>query len=238
MKRCVIAVLLTSLSAGCSFFPNHQTPLSVRNPLIDGVLTGEDGKSTTFKDEKARDWVNAYKNVKGKANPSQTDLERYVGSGFVYSRIICRDYFERLSYTKAHRDYMQKEANLTGGLVASLMGLAEASSGVIAGTSAAFSFGSASFDAYNESYLVSINIHELESLVRKQQKQHEALVYRQLYEPEGVWPAKIQTLAQADMALDDYIVICTPNGIRSSLNAAIEEKAKTTEAATKKIQQR
>lgn len=236
MKKTILILLLSILS-GCSFFPSYQTPFSVRNPLIDGELEGAGGKTTNFKAEKAQAWIDAYKDLKKTASPTAAQLDKYVGTGITYSQLLCRDYFERLSLTKAHRDHAQKEGNLTGGLVASVMGLAEASAGAIAGTSAAFSFGSASFDAYNESFLVSPNISELESLVQKRQVQEELIIYRKLYLASGNWPDKIASMDQADRALSGYIAICTPNGIRNLVNDSILAKKKTTEAATVVIQQ-
>jgi hypothetical protein len=236
MKK-TITILLLPLIASCSLFSRYQTPFSVENPLIDGKLNDDSGERTTFKAEKAQAWVDAYKELKKATSPTDAQIEKYVGTGITYNRLLCRDYFERLSLTKAHRGYAQKEGNLTGGLVASAMGLAEASAGAIAGTSALFSFSSASFDAYNESFLVSLNIAELENLVQTKQQRQEAIIYRQLYYSGSQWPDKISTLDQADRALSEYIYYCTANGLRKLVNDSILEKKETTENQTISIQQ-
>jgi len=83
----------------------------------------------------------------------------------------------------------------------------------IAATSAAFSFGSASFDAYDEAFLVSPNIAELDKLVQRKQEQVELLIYRKL-DSSAKWPDGIETMDEADRALNSYIETCSSNGIR------------------------
>ncbi|MGE7992510.1 hypothetical protein ACQKPE_16015 [Pseudomonas sp. NPDC089554] len=231
MRNLIIAILSVLIS-GCGMFPSYQTPFSVRNPLIDGSLEGTNNQTTTFLSEKAQSWVDKYKKLRD--DPRKENIRPYVGSGIAYSNLICRDYFERLSLTKAHRDHAKKETNLVGGLTASLMGLAKASAGGIAATSAAFSFGSASFDAYDEAFLVSPNIAELEKLVQRKQEQVEILTYRKL-DSTAKWPDGIESMDEADRALNSYIEICTPNGIRNLLTESIEEKKAKTVEKTKAI---
>lgn len=230
--RYLIVVTLSALVSGCGMFPSYQTPFSARNPLIDGSLEGANKQTTTFLSEKAQSWVDAYKKLR--SEPKKENVRPYVGSGITYSDLICRDYFERLSLTKAHRDHAKKETNLVGGLTASLMGLAKASASGIAATSAAFSFGSASFDAYDEAFLVSPNIAELEKLVQRKQEQVEILIYRKL-DSSAKWPDGIESMDEADRALNSYIEICTPNGIRNLLSESIEEKKSKTIEKTKTI---
>lgn len=230
--RHLIVVTLSVLVSGCGMFPRYQTPFSARNPLIDGYLEGADKQKTTFLSEKAQSWVNSYKKLRDE--PKKENIRPYIGSGITYSDLICRDYFERLSLTKAHRDHAKTETNLVGGLTASLMGLAKASAGGIAATSAAFSFGSASFDAYDDAFLVSPKIAELENLVQRKQEQVEIIIYRKL-DSNAKWPNGIDSMDEADRALNSYIEICTPNGIRNLLTESIEEKKSKTAEKTKAI---
>lgn len=247
MNRTVLLLSLTTLVSGCSLVPKFQTPFTVSHLLLESNLTGNSTKkvdgvssivatNTNVKAEKAQEWVDAYRKVKKTSSPTQEMLEAYLGTGLTYSQLICRDYFERLALTSAHRGFAQQETNLAGGLVASLMGLASASSGAIAGTSAMFSFGSASLSAYDESYLVSPNVADLEKLVMIQQERQEALIYKKLYAAEGHWPNRITTVNQADRALNAYILSCTPNGIRNLLNESLQNKAARTVESTLSIQ--
>lgn len=233
--RTLLACTLTAFFAGCSVFPSYQTPFSVRNPLIYGGMKAKDGTTdTTYLSEKAQSFVDAYKAARD--NESDATVKKYVGTGVTYSHLLCKDYFDRLTLTKAHRDFAKKESNLTAGLASSIMGLAKASSSSIAGTGALFSFGGASFDSYNESFIVSPDISTLERLVKEKQQEEEAIIYKKLNATTGGWPDRIQTLDQAERALSGYIFHCTANGIRILLDASVQEKANLVQKNTIDIQ--
>lgn len=220
---------------GCSAFPNYQTPFSVRNPLIYGGLKAKDGVTdTTYLAEKAQAFVDAYRAARD--GESDTTVRKYLGAGITYSHLLCKDYFDKLTFTKAHRDFAKKGTNLTAGLASSLMGLANASTAVVAGTGALFSFGEASFDSYNESFIVSPDLSTLERLVKEKQQEEEAILYKMLNASSGSWPDRIQTLDQAERALSRYIFHCTANGIRILLDSSVQQKANEVQQNTIKIQ--
>ncbi len=220
---------------GCSAFPNYQTPFSVRNPLIYGGMKAKDGTTdTTYLAEKAQAFVDAYKAARD--GESDTTVKRYVGTGITYSHLLCKDYFDKLTFTKAHRDFAKRETNLTAGLASALMGLAKASSAAVAGTGALFSFSEASFDSYNESFIASPDISTLERLVKEKQQEEEAIIYKMLNASSGSWPDRIQTLDQAERALSRYIFHCTANGIRILLDSSIQQKVKEVQDNTIEIQ--
>lgn len=235
MHRLAFVITAAAVS-GCSSFPTMQTPFSVRNPLVHGVMTTESGASTTYMSEKAQAFVDAYKTAKTSPNDS-TAIRKYLGAGITYSHLLCKDYFDRLTLTKAHRDFAKKETNLAAGLSATVLGLAKASSANIAGVGALFSFGGASFDAYNESFIVSPELSELERLVKEKQLEEEVVVYKKLNaQANQLWPDRIETLDQAERALSGYIFHCTVNGMRILLSASIQQKTKEIEANVPAIQ--
>lgn len=231
----VLKLLPLALLTGCSVFPNYQTPFSVRNPLIYGGMKAKDGTTdTTYLAEKAQAFVDAYKAARD--GESDATVKKYLGTGITYSHLLCKEYFDKLTFTKAHRDFAKKGTNLTAGLASSLMGLAKASSAAVAGTSVLFSFGEASFDSYNESFIVSPDISNLERLVKEKQQEEEAILYKMLNASTGNWPDRIQTLDQAERALSRYIFHCTANGIRILLDSSVQQKAKEVQDNTIKIQ--
>jgi hypothetical protein len=233
MVRSASMIVVATLVAGCA--SNYQTPFSVRNPLIYGVMKGDDGKAdTTYMAEKAQAFVDAYRDAKKTANP-QT-LKKYSGAGVTYSHLLCKDYFDRLTLTKAHRDFAKRGTNLTAGLASTVLGLAKASSANVAATGAFFSFGEASFDAYNEAFVVSPELSNLERLVKEKQKEEEVVIYKKLNATSGTWPDRIESLDQAERALSDYIFHCTVNGMKILLNASIQKKTEEIEANTPEIQ--
>lgn len=233
--RPLLKLVPLAFLVGCSAFPSYQTPFSVRNPLIYGAMKARDGTTdTTYLAEKAQAFVDAYKAARD--GESDATIKKYLGTGITYSHLLCKDYFDKLTLTKAHRDFAKKETNLTAGLASAVMGLAKASSSAVAGTGALFSFGEASFDSYNESFIVSPDISNLERLVKEKQQEEEAILYKRLNATSGKWPDKIETLDQAERSLSGYIFHCTANGIRILLDSSVQQKAKDVQNNTIKIQ--
>lgn len=229
--RIFVSLALVALLTACV---TYRTPFSVRNPLIYGNLKGKDGSDTTYLSEKAQAFINAYRAARDDENPK--NIGKYVGTGITYSQLLCKQYFDNLTLTKAHRDFAKSETNLTAGLASSLMGLAKASSASVAATGALFSFSEASFDSYNEAYIVSPELSNLERLVKEKQKEEEVIIYKKLNSTSGTWPDKIETLDQAERALGDYIFHCTVNGMKILLNSSIQKRTEEIEKNTPRIQ--
>lgn len=230
MRILVFFVTLTLLT-GCA---THRTPFSVRNPLIYGNLKDKHGQDTTYLTEKAQAFIDAYRDARD--NESPRTVNKYIGTGVTYSQLLCKQYFDDLTLTKAHRDFAKSETNLTAGLASSLMGLAKASSATVAATGAMFSFTESSFDSYNEAYIVSPELSNIERLVKEKQKEEEIIIYKKMYAESGNWPDKIETLDQAERALGDYIFHCTVNGMKILLNSSIQKKTEDIEKNTNQIQ--
>ncbi|WP_179053672.1 hypothetical protein [Pseudomonas umsongensis] len=232
-------LLLLATAAGCSHFPDYQTPYSVRNPVIHGKFDRGGSPPTTgtvtMLEDTAQRWVDSYRSVKSETDTTkkQKAIEHYVDSGMTYSALICEDYFSRLKYTFSHRDFAKKELALTAGLTSALMGLAEASTGSIAATGALFGFSGATFDAYNEAFLFSADLNILELLVRAKQAQQKLIIQKKLDATAAASTSdSIKTLDQAILELDNYTYTCTRGGIVSLLNETVTKKTDSVKDAT------
>nr|VFK68375.1 MAG: hypothetical protein BECKUNK1418G_GA0071005_12303 [Candidatus Kentron sp. UNK]VFK73574.1 MAG: hypothetical protein BECKUNK1418H_GA0071006_12223 [Candidatus Kentron sp. UNK] len=253
----IFSLLLLAIVTGCSIFPNnnYRTPFSVRNPLIHGELEDANGDYTEYLQEKAQAFICTYKaarnfeklGMKTKEaskceaigeDYSHNDLiRRYVGAGIIYSQLLCKNYFDRHTLTKARRDFAKMGTNITGGLASALMGLAKTNASVVAGTGALFSFGEATFDAYDEAFIVSPELSELERLVKEKQKEEEVIIYKKLNAEAGkTWPDKIETLDQGERSLNDYIFHCTVNGMKILLDSSVQKRAEDIKKNTPLIQ--
>ncbi|WP_147459037.1 hypothetical protein [Pseudomonas sp. AOB-7] len=235
MDRAVLYVAaLSVLMSGCSTSPlsKYQTPYGVRNPIIEGQFSpaaqGSTSEAQTMLGDSAQIWVNAYRSVKamneGDAGYNGA-VYKYVDTGVTYSKLLCSSYFDRLDFSHAHRNFAQKELGLLGGLSSALMGLAGASSGAIAATGSTFGFGGASFDAYNEAFLFGVDIRKLQLLVKERQSQKESDIFGRLNAVGKTYPESIDTLAQAQRALDDYVFHCTQSGIMELVNDSVGRRA-------------
>lgn len=241
MKNLSLALACCFVVSGCAVKDLTQTPYSVRNPLLQGKLKegganpADDAAGTTMLQETAERWIETYRGVLRARSDGERKqaIYKFVDAGITYSGLLCEDYFLTMKYTQAHRGFYQKEINLVSGLTSSLMGLAEASAGSIAATGALFSFGNASFDAYNDAFVFTADLNSLESLVRAKQYQQEVIILRKLSAPAGKLPPDaILTLDQAVRELDGYTFTCTRGGITALLNETVSNKTASVKVGT------
>ncbi len=236
-KGMTILMLLLLGLQGCSLV---KTPYSIKNPVIhEEVVKGGDGatvESRTMLKETAARWIEAYGNARTAADPQirKFAIYNFVDAGITYSGLLCEEYFLAMKYTHAHRGFYQKEVSLMSGMTSALMGLAQASAGSIAATGAAFSFGNASFDSYNEAFVFSADLNALESLVRASQAQQEVIILKKLNaSDEKPPPDSIRTLDQAVRELDKYTYTCTRGGIVALLNDTVTDNMAAVRNTTK-----
>ncbi|WP_156109497.1 hypothetical protein [Pseudomonas cremoricolorata] len=218
--------------SGCSRFPNLQTPYQDSNPLKGQMTAANDPNSRAEKqldgDVKFVDQLARFKTSYRAAmtNPQASDLKQFLESGMTYYDLQCGDYFSRIDFTRAHREYVQKQTVLVGSLTSAILGLADAGSAVTGATGAAFGFGSASFDAYNSAFLASTDVGLLRELVQSARANDKARILSRIMVPNKTWPETIDSFDSAVSALDEYFLRCHPTGIRNLLKSSIEEKAK------------
>lgn len=216
---------LSVLVSGCSHFPSLQTPYNDRNPLIDGPIEVDvPRRNVPLLSSQGYTFSDAYATARG--NPTQGNLRKFLESGMTYADLQCSEYFSRIDWTRAQRDFAQKETTLVGSLTTALLGLADAGSAVTGAVGSAFGFSSSSFDTYNTAFLASTDIGLLQQLVTSAQAQDKNTILKRVSETSGIWPNRIDSLDLAVSDLNTYIGRCTPTGIRNLLKASIEEKTK------------
>ncbi|WP_156333229.1 hypothetical protein [Pseudomonas sp. NBRC 111119] len=230
-KRATLYLIITTaLPAACSNFPNYQTPYNEQNPLYSGPTlpkTSPDKASTNspstpkFSSQGYR-FASAY--AAAKDNPTQAKLRAFMEAGMTYEDLLCSHYFSKIDFTRAHREYAQKQSTLAGSLTTALLGLADAGSAVTGAAGAAFGFTSSSFDAYNTAFLASTDIGLLQDLVISAQVQDKREILKRVTATSGIWPDRIDSLDLAISDLNTYISRCTPTGIRNLLKASIRDK--------------
>jgi len=216
---------LSLLISGCSHFPSLQTPYNDRNPLIDGPIEAKvPRRDVPLLSSQGYTFSDAY--AAARFNPTQDKLRKFLESGMTYADLQCSEYFSRIDWTHAQRDFAQKEITLVGSLTTALLGMARAGSAVTGAAGSAFGFSSSSFDTYNTAFLASTDIGLLQQLVMSAQSQDKIKILKRVSETSGIWPKRIDSLDLAISDLNTYIGRCTPTGIRNLLKASIEEKTK------------
>lgn len=214
-----------SMAGGCKFFPTMQTPYNDRNHLIDGPIEVKKPRPDfPLLSSQGYRFSQAY--AAAKKEPTKANLKTFIESAMTYEDLRCADYFSRIDWTRAQRDYAQKQVTLAGSLTTALLGLADAGSAITGAAGSAFGFTSSSFDAYNSAFLASTDIGLIQELVISAQTQDKVSILKRVNRETGVWPDRIDSFDLAVSDLNQYIYRCTQPGIRNLLKASIQEKTK------------
>jgi len=225
-KKLICVIPFVVASVGCSSFTSLQTPYNDRNPLVDGPIEVEKPRTDVpLLSSQGYRFSAAY--ALAKKEPTQLNLRRFLESGMAYTDLQCSEYFSRIDWTRAQRDYSQKQTTLVGSLTTAMLGLADAGSAVTGGVGSAFGFSSSSFDAYNSAFLASTDIGLLQELVASAQAKDKSTLLKRVSGTTGTWPLRIDSLDLAVSDLNTYIGRCTPTGIRNLLKASIQDKTKS-----------
>lgn len=134
----------------------------------------------------------------------------------------CATYFSRLGKLQQDLGYTRKETSLIGGTVTAILGQATASVKTVANTSALFSLGTSSMDAYQDVYLYSPDVGAIEQLVQGEMKKFS----------ENNSVNSIQSWGDATGMLVKYEQYCQPQGIRHLINTSVGKQAQEQQALT------
>lgn len=222
MKRIITLSMISVCLSACSLpTPSKlQTPYSAKHFLVNGNIKNKDKQDVTYMADKGIIFSNAYYEVQ--ANESSANIKKFTLSGISYANLRCSEFFTNLSLTKSHRDYAQKTTNLAGGLTSALLGLAQTKASTISAVGSVFGFGQASFNNYNESYIASPDIDTLRSLVKEKMRNTAITLYGKLdAQNDKKYPERIENFVQAEDELNNYIEICTANGMRELVKESV-----------------
>lgn len=168
-----------------------------------------------------------------KSGASNGDQLALLRSGMSLITYNCVRYFDRLALIDQNSRFVRKETTLAGGLAASTLGLAGATSKALANTATLFAFGVASLDNYSETYVFSPEVKVVEQLVMSALDVYVAESVK-TFSPAANEQETLQTgvvmtyLARMEAS-------CQPHGVRDLVNKALNnskaESAETGSAA-------
>lgn len=142
----------------------------------------------------------------------------------------CMKYFTRLGTAEQQLRFASKETALSGGVIASAQGLANASAKSIANTASIFGFATASMNAYSDTYIFSPEVKAVQALVLTAMESS-TKVGRAI--AQGATTG-IQTLSYTEV--NSFLLTmesnCQPHGIRDLVTRAVaNQKAVPASAA-------
>ena len=161
-----------------------------------------------------------------KADLDGRELAHFTAAGFTLSDYYCDVFFRQTNQAARHRRFARNLNNDVGGVVATVLGLAKAGSGVVGGVAAGFSLADGSFRNYDEAFMVDADLAKLRRLVLSAQDNMKLAV--QAKPPTTVFAAESTILR--------YAGLCSFLGMQDLLNDSVAAKTASIEAENRRLQ--
>lgn len=153
----------------------------------------------------------------------------YLKSGISVGNHYCGIFFDKNREIKVQRDALRGTLNISNGIATAVLGLANASNGVISGTGLAFTSAIAFIENNDLHYLISPELEKVENLVNKAQD----VLYDELVEDKPP-----QDFYDADRYLRKYLDLCDFNAIKRLIGESVTKgEPKLIEHSTEAIDQ-
>ncbi|WP_332604786.1 hypothetical protein [Acinetobacter sp. ESBL14] len=227
MKKIILVFLMGNLATACTLLnpARMQAPAGPPNIIVQGThdfVTGD------IIEMQKLVYFNAYANAlsaegvivnQGKiSNKTPTALSSdpyryFYDTGASYWSAICTDYFRRSESTSNQRLNARRQTNLVGGLTSALLGLSNVPSATVGGIGAAFSAVDSGFDAYDNSFLINMNLGLLSGAVFKRMDE--------IYKANET--KKFANSGQVFLALREYSEPCTHTGMKRILDESLKK---------------
>lgn len=157
MKSFLLLLCLTALTACGSYSVKPPSSIASDPEINASSISPAEGIDVYFAFNAAL--------AQARSTPSSEHHAALLGEGMELISANCVRYFSRLGAADQHLRFARRETVLTGGVVATALGLANSTPKVIANTAALFAFGAATIDGYSETYVFSPDVKAVQGLV-------------------------------------------------------------------------
>lgn len=144
-------------------------------------------------------------------NVGKNDMRRYLGAGFALSDIYCASFFGKTDEAYRRRRFGRTLTNDVGTAMTTVLGLAKAGANVVTGVAAAVGLADSAWRNYDDSFVVSPDLSNVQSLVFAAQDNFRARTLA----PKADLPADYGT---AQSVILRYANICSFLGMKSLLD--------------------
>jgi len=183
-------------------------------PLYNVLLEASDPESQTLKAESVSD----------------TKMRRYLGAGFALSDIYCVRFFNKTDEAYRRRRFGRTLTNDVGTVMSTVLGLAKAGTNVVTGVAAGVGLADSSWRNYDDAFLISPELSNVQSLVFAAQDNFRARTLGKNVE----LPADYGT---AQSVIQRYANLCSNLGMKALLDQSATKQRSDlnddTEAAKK-----
>lgn len=106
-----------------------------------------------------------------KNDPTPLQVKHYLSAGFALSDLYCKNFFRRVSSHSQKRGFSRNNVNDVGATMSVILGLAKAGSTVTGGAGALFGLADSVFRTYDQQFLISPDLANVQKLVFAAQMQ-------------------------------------------------------------------
>ncbi len=153
-----------------------------------------------------------------KDDPSPLQVKHYLDAGFALSDLYCKNFFRRVSSHSQSRGFARNNVNDVGASISVILGLAKAGSVVTGGLGAIFGLADGIFRTYDQQFLVSPDLANVQKLVFAAQYQFRVKYKTQ--QPDNYYEAASVIAEHANM--------CSFLGMKVLINTSLTKNTETT----------
>lgn len=208
--RLALACAATVLAGGCAAIEGPRQTLTSEGPVVPRVVSSE----SLIETPADRFGYDQRESIRNPTNPERAGL--YFMSGLRLARGRCMDYFRDLGMERRRLSAFQRGAALAGAGVATIGGLADLSTRVIAITGAALTAAVGASEIYGDLYLYAPDIAAVRELVERAQDTFE----EELPKVDPTVPDRMNYFT-ATTYIRDYQNICQIENIRRLVTDAV-----------------
>jgi len=152
-------------------------------------------------------------------NVSNDNMRRYLGAGFALSDIYCAGFFTKTDEAYRRRRFGRTLTNDVGTAMTTVLGLAKAGEGIVTGVAAAVGLADSAWRNYDDSFVVSPDLSNVQSLVFAAQDNFRARTLA----PRAALPADYGT---AQSVILRYSNLCSFLGMKALLDQSAGDQRK------------
>jgi hypothetical protein len=146
--------------------------------------------------------------VRFKPAPTVKARRHYLDAGFALSDFYCKKFFRRITNHTQERGFARNKVNDVGSLMSTILGLASVGSQYVGGISAGFGLADGAFRSYDQQFVVSPDLANVQGLVIAAQQQFAKQAYAA--QADGTGPDNYPALS---MIIQDHANYCSFLGI-------------------------
>lgn len=145
-------------------------------------------------------------------------IQTYLESGFALSDLYCDDFLNQIEESQRRRKFGRALSSDAGAAITTILGLASAGQGVVAGSAAFFGLADSTWRQYDDAFTLSPDTSSIRNLVNSAKDAYRAEI------PEFSRPTFPKNYSKAQSYILRYANICSTLGIQGLLNQSTNQQ--------------